>query len=167
MGQKHPEISRSVWRGEQRVAFTVRTSEGPDQLLEEKQDLMVHEGASHPMWGENVRSETVDAIETAGERGAQAAQDAGTDPRVQALGTAVVRLRAELDMYPAELRDRRAAEDQLDALAAMVRSGTPEVPALRQALLLASAALGSVSALADPLTGLRDAVELFGGPPPR
>lgn len=96
-----------------------------------------------------------------------APQDVVPDPRVEALGTAVVRLRVELDAHPAELRDRRAAEDQLDALGAMVRSGTPDVPALRQALLLASAALGSVSALADPLAGLRDAIELFGGPPPR
>ncbi|MDJ1132849.1 DUF5955 family protein [Streptomyces iconiensis] len=94
-------------------------------------------------------------------------EDSGPDPRVEALGTTVVRLRAELDAYPVELVDRGAAEDQLEALGAMVRSGTPDVPALRQSLLIVSAALGSVSALAEPLAGLRHAVELFGGPPPR
>ncbi|WP_344568402.1 DUF5955 family protein [Streptomyces axinellae] len=119
-----------------------------------------------------MHSETVGrAVSAAGETGAPGRNGgvprlaASADPRLDALATAVVQLRADLDVFPAELRDRRTAEDQLDALAVMVRARVPDVPALRQALLLVSAALGSVSALAVPLAGLRNAVELFGTPP--
>ena len=123
------------------------------------------------MWGQRVHSETVGRVPAAGETGAPGRGGeiprltARADPRLDALATAVVQLRADLDVFPAELRDRRAAEDQLDALASMVRTGVPDVPALRHSLLLVSAALGSVSALAVPLAGLRNAVELFGTPP--
>ncbi len=125
------------------------------------------------MWGESVQSETIGTTDTRGERSGPVAGRrrtaggdgaAAPDPRVTGLATAVAQMRVALDAYPVELRDRRPAEDQLDALAAMARSGTPDVPSLRQSLLLISAALGSVSALAAPLAALRGAVELFGRP---
>ncbi|MGW8377056.1 DUF5955 family protein [Streptomyces sp. ODS28] len=88
----------------------------------------------------------------------------GEDPRVAALRRAVTRLRGELDAYPADLRDRCTAEEQLAALEEMARGG-PEVPELRHALLLVASAVGSVSALAAALADVRKAVELFGDPP--
>ncbi|MGW7520155.1 DUF5955 family protein [Streptomyces sp. NPDC054796] len=91
--------------------------------------------------------------------------DSAVDPRVSELGRAVTRLRRELDSYPADLRDREAAEDALDALGAMAGAGVPEVTRLRQSLLLVAAAVGSVSALAAALADVRNAVELFGEPP--
>ncbi|SER78478.1 hypothetical protein SAMN05421870_104218 [Streptomyces qinglanensis] len=112
------------------------------------------------MWGENVRSEAV------GERrSATAGHDTGADPRVEALGRAVQRMRRALDAHPAELPDRREAERGLDALTAAVRSGAPAAEELRYPLLLLAAAVGSVSALARPLVGVREAVELFGTGP--
>ncbi|UNZ16790.1 DUF5955 family protein [Streptomyces sp. 891-h] len=109
------------------------------------------------MWGENVRSETV------GKRRVVAAgHDAGADPRIEALSRAVHRMRRALDGHPAELRDRREAERELEALAAAVRSGAPVAEELRHSLLLLAAAVGSVSALARPLVAVREAVELFG-----
>lgn len=104
-----------------------------------------------------VRSET----ETAG----RAVVAGGEDPRVVALRRAAARLRSELDAYPADLRDRSAAEDGLTALDAMAGTGAPEVPSLRHSLLLIAAAVGSVSALAAALAEVRKAVELFGDPP--
>lgn len=92
--------------------------------------------------------------------------DAGEDPRVAELGKAVARLRAELDRYPALLRDRRTAEEELDTLAALVGGGAPPAARLRHSLLLIAAAVGSVSALSDALAELRRAVELFGEPRP-
>ncbi|WP_019547575.1 DUF5955 family protein [Streptomyces sulphureus] len=102
---------------------------------------------------------------TVGQRSSGASRQ--EDPRVSALRDAAVRLRAELDAHQPELRDRGVAEDQLDAVRAMVRSGAPEVRALRTSLLLLTAALGSLSTLAEPLGELRRAVELFGEPAPR
>jgi hypothetical protein len=90
--------------------------------------------------------------------------DAAEDPRVSGLSAAVARLRAELDAYPARLHDRRAAEDELDALDVQIAEGVPSADGLRHSLLLIVAAVGSVSALADALSGLRNAVELFGEP---
>ena len=86
------------------------------------------------------------------------------DPRVTALDAAVRNLGVELDAYERVLSDRVVAEEQLAALRAMVRSNEPEVQALRTVLLMLTAALGSVSALAEPLGEVRKAVELFGTP---
>ncbi|MFD3565536.1 MULTISPECIES: DUF5955 family protein [unclassified Streptomyces] len=92
---------------------------------------------------------------------------AGTeeDPRVTELRTAVSRLRRELAAHPVEFPDRAVAEDELAALDAMAVGGLPEVPRLRRSLLLIAGAIGSVSALAKGLGDVRNAVELFGGPP--
>ncbi|WP_344533144.1 DUF5955 family protein [Streptomyces albiaxialis] len=87
------------------------------------------------------------------------------DPRVEALRRAVTRLRAELDAHPADLRDRREAERELEALDAAARSGALDVETLRRALLLLTAALGSVSALALALGEVRGAIDLFGVAP--
>ncbi|NSC24556.1 hypothetical protein FM076_26745 [Streptomyces albus subsp. chlorinus] len=101
-----------------------------------------------------------------GQWGAVAAgHETGGDPRVAALGRAVRRMRRELDAYPADLRDRREAERELDVLAATVHSGAPAPEELRHSLLLLAAAVGSVSALAPPLAAVREAVELFGTAP--
>jgi hypothetical protein len=90
--------------------------------------------------------------------------DSGPDPRVTGLSVAVDRLRGELNAYPAQLRDRRAAEDELDALDVQAAEGAPTATELRSSLLLIVAAVGSVSALSEPLADLRKAIELFGGP---
>lgn len=90
--------------------------------------------------------------------------DSGQDPRVAGLSAAVSRLREELDAYPAQLRDRRAAEEELAALDAQLADGGPTAEGLRHSLLLVLAAIGSVSALSEPLSGLRNAIELFGEP---
>ncbi|MFC9460700.1 DUF5955 family protein [Streptomyces sp. NPDC056637] len=87
------------------------------------------------------------------------------DPRVAELRTAVSRLRRELAAHPAEFPDRAVAEDELAALDAMAAGGIPEIPRLRRSLLLIAGAIGSVSALAKGLGDVRNAVELFGGPP--
>ncbi|MEV5508289.1 DUF5955 family protein [Streptomyces orinoci] len=89
----------------------------------------------------------------------------GPDPRVDALCGAVSRLRRALAAHPAPLPDRDAAEDELAALDAMVRAGTPEVSRLRRSLLLVAGAVGSVSALGSALGEVRGAVESFAGLP--
>ncbi|MGW6476607.1 DUF5955 family protein [Streptomyces sp. NPDC055059] len=89
------------------------------------------------------------------------------DPRVTELRAAVSRLRRELAAHPAEFPDRGVAEDELAALDAMAAGGLPEIPRLRRSLLLIAGAIGSVSALAKGLGDVRNAVELFGGPPLR
>ncbi|NGO73606.1 hypothetical protein G5C65_35845 [Streptomyces sp. SB3404] len=78
---------------------------------------------------------------------------------------AVVRLRRELDTHPAELRDRRVAERELEALGEAVDSGGLDVETLRCALLRLTAALGSVSALSLALAEVRAAIALFGVTP--
>ncbi|MES4890893.1 DUF5955 family protein [Streptomyces sp. NPDC096012] len=87
------------------------------------------------------------------------------DPRVAELRIAVSRLRRELAALPADFPDRAIAEDELAALAAMATGGAPEIPRLRRSLLLIAGAIGSMSALARGLTGVREAVDLFGQPP--
>ncbi|MEU7033028.1 DUF5955 family protein [Streptomyces sp. NPDC046237] len=89
----------------------------------------------------------------------------GVDPRVVELRAAVSRLRRELAGHPAEFTDRGIAEDELAALDAMAVSGVPEVRRLRRSLLLIAGSIGSVSALSNGLTSVRQAVELFGEPP--
>ncbi|MET9373914.1 DUF5955 family protein [Streptomyces sp. NPDC003035] len=89
----------------------------------------------------------------------------GEDPRVAELRAAVSRLRRELALHRAEFADRGIAENELAALDAMAVSGMPEVRRLRRSLLVIAGAIGSVSALANGLTGVRQAVELFGEPP--
>lgn len=79
-----------------------------------------------------------------------------------ALRAAVSRVRRELAAHPAELRDRMAAEEELALMDAMAAGGTPDVSRVRGSLLLVAAALGSVSALADALAALREAVDAFG-----
>lgn len=86
------------------------------------------------------------------------------DLRVAELRTAVSRLRRELAALPADFPDRAIAEDELAALAAMAAGGRPEIPRLRSSLLLIAGAIGSVSALARGLSGVREAVDLFGEP---
>ena len=86
------------------------------------------------------------------------------DPRVPALRTAVARLQRALADYRAQLPDRETAEEQLLHLGTMVDAGASDPAKLRQALLLVLAALGSVSALADPLAELRVAIGRFGTP---
>ncbi|AXG81083.1 DUF5955 family protein [Streptomyces paludis] len=86
----------------------------------------------------------------------------GMDPRTVELGTAVSRLRRELAGYQNEFRDRAIAEDELAALAAMVAAGAPETARMRRSLLLIVGSIGSVSALAQPLMNVRNAVDLFG-----
>ncbi|MFD5542682.1 DUF5955 family protein [Streptomyces sp. NPDC127079] len=87
------------------------------------------------------------------------------DPRITELRTAVSRLRRELAAHPAEFPDRAIAEDELAALAAMATGGSPEIPRLRRSLLLIASAIGSVSALSGGLSGVRQAVDLFGETP--
>jgi hypothetical protein len=104
-----------------------------------------------------VRSDTVGQRTVHGE-------DSGVDPRVVGLSAAVAGLRAELDDYPAQLRDRHTAEDELDALDVQIGEGAPATEGLRHSLLLIVAAVGSVSALSEAIAALRNAVELFGEP---
>lgn len=87
------------------------------------------------------------------------------DPRLPALRAAVERLHRELSGYRAPLADREVAERQLALLESMAGSGSPDGAALRSALLLIAAAVGSVSALSPAVTELREAVEQFGAPP--
>ncbi|MER6570439.1 DUF5955 family protein [Streptomyces sp. NPDC001093] len=89
------------------------------------------------------------------------------DPRVSELRTAVSRLRRELAALPSDFPDRGIAEDELATLAAMASGGSPEIPRLRNSLLLIAGAIGSVSALARGLRGVREAVDLFGEPTQR
>ncbi|MYV66163.1 hypothetical protein GT043_09495, partial [Streptomyces sp. SID2131] len=56
---------------------------------------------------------------------------------------------------------------ELAALDAMALGGAPEVRRLRRSLLIVAGCVGSVSALAEALAGVRRAVELFGAPPER
>ncbi|MFE5735057.1 DUF5955 family protein [Streptomyces sp. NPDC056528] len=91
----------------------------------------------------------------------------GVDPRVAELRSAVSRLRRELASHRAEFADREIAEGELAALAAMALGGAPEVRRLRRSLLIVAGCVGSVSALAGALAGVRRAVELFGAPPER
>ncbi|MFE9771945.1 DUF5955 family protein [Streptomyces sp. NPDC005931] len=91
--------------------------------------------------------------------------DGHTDPRVTELRAAVARLRRQLAAHPAEFPDRSTAEEELAALDAMAVGGSTEIPRLRRSLLLIAGAIGSVSALARGLREVRDAVDLFGGPP--
>ncbi|MFG2887140.1 DUF5955 family protein [Streptomyces sp. NPDC048297] len=87
------------------------------------------------------------------------------DPRVAELRTAVSRLRRELAALPSEFPDRAIAEDELAALAAMASGGSPETPRLRGSLLLIAGAIGSVGALSQGLSDVRQAVDLFGRTP--
>ncbi|MFF4172521.1 DUF5955 family protein [Streptomyces sp. NPDC001744] len=89
------------------------------------------------------------------------------DPRVAELRCAVSRLRRELAAHRADFADREIAEGELAALDAMALAGAPEVRRLRRSLLIVAGCVGSVSALADGLAGVRRAVELFGPPPER
>ncbi|CAL9625139.1 hypothetical protein SUDANB15_05918 [Streptomyces sp. enrichment culture] len=87
------------------------------------------------------------------------------DPRVTELRSAVSRLRRQLAAYPVEFPDRGIAEEELAVLDSLAADGSPEVPRLRRSLLLIAGAIGSVSALGRGVREVRDAVELFGGPP--
>ncbi|WP_431783522.1 DUF5955 family protein [Streptomyces chumphonensis] len=89
------------------------------------------------------------------------------DPRKAALLSAVVRVRRALAVHPGWLADREVADEELARLQAVAGAGTVEVTALRHGLLLVVGALGSVSALTEPLRELRGAVALFGEPPER
>ncbi|PJE93755.1 hypothetical protein CUT44_31560 [Streptomyces carminius] len=86
------------------------------------------------------------------------------DPRVTELNRAVTRLHRELAGYRGQLADRGIAEEELRAVDTALRTGAPEVARLRHSLLLIAGAIGSVSALSEPLGEFRNAVELFGRP---
>ncbi|MET7641153.1 DUF5955 family protein [Streptomyces sp. NPDC005438] len=90
--------------------------------------------------------------------------DGGEDPRNATLLRSVVGLRAQLAQYPARLRDRELADEELAVLERTALQGVPPPDQLRRSLLVLAAALGSVSALAPALTEVRVAVELFGEP---
>ncbi|WP_030564981.1 DUF5955 family protein [Streptomyces aureocirculatus] len=96
--------------------------------------------------------------------GQRTVAESSGDPRVAELRAAVSRLRRQLAAHPGEFPDRAIAEDELAALAGMAAAGVPEPRRLRRSLLLVASSIGSVSALAVPLAGVRGAVELFGGP---
>ncbi|ESQ00994.1 Hypothetical protein B591_03985 [Streptomyces sp. GBA 94-10 4N24] len=87
------------------------------------------------------------------------------DPRTEELHGATAQLRRRLAAHRAEFPDRAVAEDELAAIGAMAREGTPDQGRLRRSLLLVAASLGSVSAFAADLARLRAAVELFGAGP--
>ncbi|WP_244501102.1 DUF5955 family protein [Streptomyces sp. TP-A0874] len=97
------------------------------------------------------------------QRGGQDGGASTAESALTGLHTAVCRLRLELAGYPADLRDRAVAEEELAVLDAMVRSGSPDVLRLRRSLLLVASALGSVSALAPALAEMREAIDRFGG----
>ncbi|MFE9251698.1 DUF5955 family protein [Streptomyces sp. NPDC007088] len=84
------------------------------------------------------------------------------DPRITGLCAAVSGLRREIAAYAVEFADRAVAESELAALASTAEGGSPEVARLRRSLLLVTAAVGSVSALAPALAHVRAAIELFG-----
>ena len=94
-----------------------------------------------------------------------AAAAAGPDPRVVELRRAVARLRVELAGHSVHLADREAAEEELAGLEAAAAEGLLAVPRLRRALLVLTGALGSVSALALPLSEVHHAIDLFGPAP--
>lgn len=91
------------------------------------------------------------------------AQRAGSqeDWRALELRRTVARLRGELRQYPAELPDRRTAEEALEVLEGAAHEPAPYVQRLRWALLLVAGAVGSVSALSEALCELRVAVDRF------
>jgi len=60
------------------------------------------------------------------------------------------------------LCDRRVADEELAQLQSDAAAGLLPVPRLRRSLLVVTAALGSVSALSDPLAQLRRAIDRFG-----
>ncbi len=105
------------------------------------------------------------------DRSGAAARTAGDAvPRTPAAGarlaSAVARLEAELAAYRSRLPDRAVAEDELGALrrlalAAEASHSLIDTERVRRSLLLVVAALGSVSALAEPLAAVRDAVEVL------
>ncbi|GAB2870873.1 DUF5955 family protein [Streptomyces mayteni] len=101
-----------------------------------------------------------------GPGGWDTAPPGAADPRVGALRVAIERLRRDLNGYPAPLDDREIAERHLALLSAAAGTAAPEAAALRNALLMIAGAVGSVSALAPAVVQLRQAVELFGPPPP-
>jgi len=104
--------------------------------------------------------------------GAGSAEGSGDGPGAE-LRRAVERLRRELTAHQPPLPDQPVAEDELEALARQAESadrGDPYPAALdsermRHSLLLVAAVLGSVSALAAPLEGLREAVEFLAAEP--
>ncbi|MEU6853287.1 DUF5955 family protein [Actinacidiphila alni] len=99
------------------------------------------------------------------DRGGAAARTAAADgtPEAAELRAAVARVRRELAAYRPALPDRAVAEDELDALTRLAALPGPpgklDTEVLRHSLLLVAAALGSVSALAEPVAELRLAVE--------
>lgn len=90
--------------------------------------------------------------------------ESAADPRVEELRAAVVGLRRALAAYPPDLPDRQIADEELAGLAVLAAAGDCDPPRLRSSLLLLVGALGSISALAAPLSEVRTAVGLFGVP---
>ncbi|MEV7420211.1 DUF5955 family protein [Streptomyces sp. NPDC089919] len=84
------------------------------------------------------------------------------DTGAAALRAAVSRLRRELAAYRGSLPERAIAEDELATLAGMAPATRADLPRLHRCLLTLAGALGSVSALAPALKGVREAVEGVG-----
>ncbi|MBD0735069.1 hypothetical protein BGM09_18900 [Streptomyces sp. CBMA29] len=86
-------------------------------------------------------------------------------PGAAELRAAVARVQRELAAYHPALPDRAVAEDELAVLARLAARPAPaairdaEAEAVRHSLLLVAAALGSVSALTEPLAELHETVE--------
>ncbi|MDI5964244.1 DUF5955 family protein [Streptantibioticus silvisoli] len=83
------------------------------------------------------------------------------DPRVAALRAAIAWLSHELAAYPATLPDRPVAQEALSDIDTRAATGHLTAPTLRASLLTVAGALGSISALALPLTALRRAADPF------
>ncbi|MET9220197.1 DUF5955 family protein [Streptomyces sp. NPDC088197] len=84
-------------------------------------------------------------------------------PGAAELRAAVARVQRELAAYRPALPDRAVAEDELAVLARLAAQPAPaairDAEAVRHSLLLVAAALGSVSALTEPLAELHETVE--------
>jgi len=95
---------------------------------------------------------------------------AGPGSPAEELREAVRRLDRDLLAHPPDQPDRAVAEDALAELAraaeaaAGERGPGPEAERIHHALLLVAAALGSISAFAEPLDRLRRAVERLAPP---
>jgi hypothetical protein len=109
------------------------------------------------------------------ERGGTAGVGQGRGPEDgpgAGLRAAVGRLRRELTAHRPLLPDRAVAQDELAALAGQADNadralGLLDPERMRHSLLLVAAALGSVSALTEPLDALRQAVEQLAPPRPQ
>lgn len=106
------------------------------------------------------RTESTHTITSRGTTGT--ARPCGPPPHLEAVRSALARLRRDLDAYTPPLTDRTVAERELATLTAAVDTGRPDRAVLRQGLLLLASSVGSVRVLAPALAALREAIDLFG-----